>query len=86
MTLQELAAALQARLRQIENGPTLNKPRVGLFEPTVVVSNLGVLVCYCLPTGKRSFLSREQATAYLAWLEEGYVGRHGDVGKLTKKG
>jgi hypothetical protein len=86
MTLQELATALQARLRQIEKDPTLNKPRVGLLEPTVVVSHLGVLVSYCLPVGQRSFLSKEQATAYLRWLEEGYVGRHGDVGKLTRKG
>ena len=80
MTLTEIGKRIHAHLKRFEADPKINKPhpkyktspfywagaaRVGRY----------VSVSYVNYQGSQS-LTRDQAEAYLAWLDSGNVGRH----------
>jgi hypothetical protein len=82
----ELGAKIDAHLKRFENDPTINKPRDGKREgvrPFYMAGSSGVRhrvwVRYVSYQGG-SFLSVEDATSYLAWLDAGNIGTHHKLG------
>jgi hypothetical protein len=81
VTLTEIASRIDAHLKRIEADPNLNPWHHGegstksYYNAYAVSAGPYVMVTYVTYQGRRG-LKRAEAEAYLAWLDEGHVGKH----------
>lgn len=80
MTLQEIAKGIDRYLRRFEADPEINKVRPPktispYYQAGAWSSGRWVGVRYVAFQGQ-TFLTKQEATDYLAWLDEGNVGKH----------
>ena len=80
MRLREIAAKIDAHLKRFEADARINRPRAGTtltpyWQAGAWHSGRWVHIIYVSYQGVRT-LSRVQAEKYLAWLEQGGIGRH----------
>ena len=83
MTLQQIANGINSHLVRFEADPTINTLLGGCkryFHAYAYASGRYVGVCYVSYQGT-TWLSKADATAYLAALEDGHVGTHRQVQK-----
>ena len=78
--LTDLAAAISAHLKRIEASPKLNRAKWGpdrrmLYGAVACQGGRFVRVVYIGYHGATS-LTRDEAAAYLAWLDAGGLGTH----------
>lgn len=80
--LKEIAESIAKYLRRFERDPKINVKKHGLPGPyywaNAFVSGRYVSVMYISFQGPNQ-LTREEAEAYLAWLDAGNVGTHFDI-------
>lgn len=78
MKLKELAQQIGAHLKRFEADPVLSRSPDGnarFWRPSCYAAGLYVCVAYVSYQG-RSTMTKGEATAYLAKLDAGFVGRH----------
>jgi hypothetical protein len=82
MKLAEIAAGIRAHLKRFEADPVINASKDGtrggltpFYNASAGVAGRYVWVRYVSFRGP-SHLTREDATAFLCWLDAGNVGRH----------
>lgn len=85
--LEEIATRITVHLKRFEADPKINKPKKRLSpyfyaRAFSVRSRLGVIYVDFQPA---SYLTKANALEYLAWLDEGHVGKHFHVGKRDAK-
>jgi hypothetical protein len=89
--LGEVADRIYSHLKRIESDPILN-PRIGGKNGTPVYWNVNaraagsrVGITYVSYQGERT-LTKQEALAYLAWLDAGNVGKHWKVEAQASEG
>ena len=88
MKLDEIANRIAAHLARFEKDKTINKPFGTGVKPYYFASAYrgGRYVCVRYVAYQlTSSLTREEALAYLAWLDAGNVGTHRDVRREAAK-
>lgn len=87
LKLKEIAESIHLHLRRMELDPSINTvdPATGrgfLYRSGCRPSGSRVFVWYVDASGP-SWLAREEAEAYLDWLDAGNHGKHSDAGIKT---
>lgn len=81
MKLGEVAARIAAHLHRFEKDPEINAPRMShegmvlYYLARAYAAGPYVMVTYASYQGPRS-LTKAEALAYLAWLDNGNIGTH----------
>ena len=81
MKLKDIASRIRAHLRRFEADPKINTTRpepyggVPYFGAGAYSAGRFVYVKYINYQGS-SYLTKDEATRYLAWLDAGNIGRH----------
>lgn len=91
-TLDEIATRINAHLKRFERDPVINaslparggRPYYNASAFRQSPRSPRILVIYVSYQGNTPML-REQALAYLAWLDAGNVGTHDDAERATEK-
>lgn len=88
MTLKEIAARINEHLKRFENDPKINERRkiygtLPYYYASARQSGRFVYITYVTFQGV-SYLNRQQALKYLAWLDAGNVGTHYSMPKVTR--
>lgn len=80
---KEIAERISSYLRQFNADPSVNH-KGAYYNPGAWVGGNRVMVMYVSFQGTSS-LTRDEALAYLAWLDDGGVGRHYEAQRSAKK-
>lgn len=79
LTLEQIANRINEHFKRIENDPKLNTENdqgcSRWYNSSAYRGGRYVRICYVSYQGARSLL-RDEALAYLEWLDKGNVGKH----------